>query len=101
MNSAASDRLRFDHRPFGNDPVPQISPQGDQQLARQRHNPNPSQPTAAGTKPLLVPAAQLAFRLESQSTPSNFNCDAANVPIAGFADPLLVGALPALIGRWC
>jgi hypothetical protein len=58
---AVSCRLQY--RSLRNFTVRDIAPERDQQLARERHNGNPSHPPAFGTHACAEPSAQCAIRL--------------------------------------
>src|SRR5215468_7198608 len=74
-------------------------PQGDQQLARQRDDPNPSQATTRSPEPSLIPAGERTPRLEAQPAPCDLDRHAANQAIAVTSDPLLAALVPALVRR--
>src|SRR5262245_42848245 len=66
--SANAERRRHNGA-FGHDAGFEEAPQGDQELARQRDDADPSQTTTASPEPSLVPARERTPRLEAQPAP--------------------------------
>src|ERR1700751_2882380 len=73
----------------GNDAGRQITPQRHHQLARKRHDRNPTRPPFEIAYPLVKPAGQFALGLMLDPKPGKLDGDRAGAGIAGFTDPLL------------
>src|SRR5512134_1341131 len=85
-NTETSSTLRsgrFQLRSFWQCAFFHIAPQGDQEFACQRHNPNPSYPTAAFGKAFAIPAAQLAVGLVAQPRPGDLDRQRPHRTVAG------------------
>src|SRR5262249_4127839 len=80
-------------------PVRHTAPQGNQQLTRQGHNADLPGPLIPRAEAALVPLAQGAARLPAEPDPGQLDDQAAHVPVARLADPLLALALAAVVGR--
>src|SRR5262245_4072128 len=74
-----------------------IPPQGDHEFARQRDNPDASQP--GGDRKVLKPSRQGTLGLPPDPLPRQLNADGLEPSIAGATDPLLVPRLAALKRR--
>src|SRR5690606_17197946 len=82
-----------------NHPVLNVSPQRHQQLARQRHDPDPPLPRTTLGKTPPEPPAQLALPLVAQPQPRQLHHQRADPPVARLADALLARALSAGMRR--
>src|SRR6266566_1970800 len=76
-----------------------IAPEGDEEFSGQCDDADLADPRAAAGEAAVEPASQLALGLVSQPGPGQVDGNAADVSIAGAADPLLVAGLTALIRR--
>src|SRR5262249_41499797 len=74
---------------LGHLPPPQVTPQRDQQLPRQRHDADLPRPLIPRAEAALVPLAQGARRLPAPPQPGQLHDQAAHVLVARLADPLL------------
>ena len=92
-----SGRLAFHDRSFGDFPVFHVVPEGDEQFARQRHNPNTSEPTTAVSELALIPLGQRTIRLVANPAPGELHHEASHMLIPGARDALIMVALAALI----
>src|SRR6266849_8934368 len=95
--SDVSGRLGRHDRSFGDFPVFHIVPEGNEQFARQRDNPNAPEPTTPVPKLALIPLGQGAVRLVPDPTPGELHHEATHMLIARARDALIVGALATLI----
>ena len=68
-----SCHLAFQHGTLGNHAVLDISPYGNEQFARHRHNPDAAQAPTAATKPPLIPVRQGARGLVAQPGPGELD----------------------------
>src|SRR5262245_27402145 len=89
---------RFQGRAVRHNPCLDKPPQGNEQLARQSHNPDPAYAATTMPKALLIPLGQRALRLKAQPAPGNLDGHRADVRVAGFGDALLVGGVATRIG---
>src|SRR5262249_40935986 len=80
------------------DPCLAKPPQGNEQLARQSHNPAPAYAAPPMPKALLIPLGQRALRLKTQPAPGNLDGHRADVRVAGFGEALLVSGVATRIG---
>src|SRR6266516_781674 len=95
---ASKKRLgRFEYRALRYDPSLKETPQGNEELARHRHNANPSQALATPSEALTKPHAQSTVRLKAQPTPRQLRGHPAHMAVAGRGDPLFPGTVAALI----
>src|SRR5918998_1841706 len=76
------------------------TPQGNEELARHRHHPNPPQALTTPTEAFTKPHAQSTLRLKAQPTPGQLRRHPANMTVARLGDVLLPGTVTTLIGRW-
>src|SRR5207302_9733069 len=74
-------------------------PQGDEQLARQRHDHGFACGAAAICGALAEPADKRAILLEDQKAPGQLDHAAADTTVAGAGKTLLAPALAALVRR--
>jgi hypothetical protein len=78
----------------------QVLPKGDQEFARQGHNADAANATAAVCKTVLIPVAQGAVGLVTEPGPGDLNGHGSNGAVASLADTLFVGTVATLVGRW-
>ena len=96
-----SGRLALHDRSFGEFPVFHVAPERNEQLARQRDNPNASQPTTTPSELALIPLREGAGWLVPDPAPGQLHHEAPHMFIAGARDALIVCTLAALIrGRY-
>src|SRR5262245_40864306 len=91
----------FEQGAFGHDAGLEVSPQGDQKLARQGNDPDLAQARAAASEAGLVPLRQGTLRLETQPGPGELDRHPAHPPVARLVDAELAAQLPALVGGRC
>src|SRR5262245_20974773 len=84
--------------PFRQLPPVQVTPQGDQQLPRQGHDPHFPGPLVPRAEAALVPLAQRTPGLPAQPQPRQLHDQATHVLVARLADPLLPLTLAAVVG---
>ena len=89
---------RLQHRAFRDDAVSGISPQGDQQFARQRNDQDLLHATLGASQAFPEPFRQCAFRLIAHPQPCQFSHRRAQALVARLADSLL--ALGAATVEW-
>jgi hypothetical protein len=77
----------------------QIVPERDEQLPRERHDPDLPHATVAFPKLPLVPPRQRAPRLKAQPRSRGLNRERADPPVPRFRDPLLVLEIATLVVR--
>ena len=88
----------FEERSCGHGARFQVTPECNQQLASQGHNPDLAQTGVALAKPPLIPLTKLAFGLVPQPAPGNFNGHGSDKSVSGLFDPLIFASISALIG---
>ena len=76
-----------------------IAPQGDHQLAGERHDGNAPDTALEIADPRVEPAAQLALGLVAQPQPCELDRQCAGAPVARFADTLIAMAGSTVVGR--
>src|SRR5262245_15664222 len=74
-----------------------ITPERNEQLARQRNDPDTSHSTTAVSKPALIPGCEAAVGLIPHPTPCELHHQTAHVFVPGARVALVVRALAALI----
>jgi hypothetical protein len=73
MNFGMSSTSSGEESAIGNDAALDISPERDSELARQRHDHNAPNAPRLSTRATLVPATEVALRLEFQPQPGGFD----------------------------
>lgn len=70
VSRMAGRRLRFEERAVREDAGPEVAPEGDEQLPRERDDADAPHPGAAGRVPALVPLTPRALRLSADPSRS-------------------------------
>src|SRR5919109_967876 len=91
--------LRLQHRPLRHGARLKVAPERDQELPRERDDPDPAQAAAPLAEALLIPAREGTRRLIPQPRPGDLDRHRADVPVPRLGDPLLVRQIPALVRR--
>ena len=88
----------LEHGSFRNDALADVAPQGDEELAGERHNRNPAYPSLPRADPRLKPLAQGRVRLMAQPEPGEFDHLVTQPAIARLRDTLVPVDTAALPG---
>src|SRR5712691_7529672 len=92
-------QARTQHGAGGHHAGLEITPQRNHELARERHDGDPTRPALEVAHPLMEPAGQFAARLVSDPQPGELDGELAGAAVAGFADALIALAGATVVGR--